>query len=62
MIFARLSLDEGDQDEDGPSGIRERALLDTFEDGFQLVSLDRGETGVEGKPPWPSAWFLFRRL
>lgn len=42
-------------------GIPEAAIFDLFADGFTLERIERGTTQVEDRPPWPSAWFWFRR-
>jgi SAM-dependent methyltransferase len=45
-----------------PHGIPEATLLALFSEGFQLERVQRGTTQVEDRPPWPSAWYWFRRL
>jgi cyclopropane fatty-acyl-phospholipid synthase-like methyltransferase len=42
-------------------GIPEASILELFADGFVLERVERGSTQVEDRPPWPSAWFWFRR-
>lgn len=39
----------------------EALLLALFGDGFQLEKVERGVTQVADNPPWPSAWYWWRR-
>lgn len=65
VLFARLRNDDdedSEQDGDvGPRGIPETSILGLLADDFTLERIDRGVTGVEDKPVWPSGWFWFRR-
>jgi SAM-dependent methyltransferase len=49
------------QSEEEHRGISEDRLRAVFGDGFELVWVAYGQTLVEDKPAWPSAWFCFRR-
>lgn len=61
LLFAHL----GDEDEaaanEGPRWINEEVLQALFAGGFVLEHAEYGVTQVEDKPPWRSAWFLYRR-
>lgn len=61
LLFAHLR-DPEDQREDAARWIEESALLDLFALDFSLVAMERGVTIVGDNPPWPSAWFTYRRL
>lgn len=60
LVFARTATREATS-EDGPRGIAETAVLDLFSPHFTLEKLERGETAVEDKPAWTSAWFWWRK-
>ena len=40
----------------------ESLLLALFAHGFQLEKVERGVTQVADNPPWPSAWYGWRRV
>lgn len=60
LLFAHLR-DAEDESEEAARWIEEATILRLFSDGFELEDLQHGITEVQGKPPWPSAWFWFRR-
>lgn len=51
---------ESDQKEEA-RWIEDEMLLSLFVEGFVLEHAEYGVTQVEDKPPWRSAWFLYRR-
>lgn len=58
LLFAHLRSD----DVEVPGrGVYEEAIYKLFGDHFTLDKVIRGTTQVEGRPPWASAWFWFRR-
>ena len=56
MIYAKLHNPE---DENGPRGVKETAVLSLFQPHFTLTRIERGQTKVEDRPVWQSAWFWF---
>jgi SAM-dependent methyltransferase len=60
LLFARV-WSEGDAEEDGRRGLDPDRLRNLFADGFTLAALEEGRTAMVAQPPWPSAWFRFRR-
>jgi cyclopropane fatty-acyl-phospholipid synthase-like methyltransferase len=61
VLFAHLRDAAEPEREDGPRGIAETAIHDLLYGAFRLERVERGVTQVEDRPPWNSAWFLFRR-
>ncbi|MDX1413706.1 MAG: class I SAM-dependent methyltransferase [Candidatus Promineifilaceae bacterium] len=61
LLFAHLG-DESDGKDEEIRWIRDEELLALFADGFELLDVEYGETQVEDKPPWKSAWYKFRRI
>ena len=62
LFYGRLreeNCEFGEQN--GPRGIEESVLLETFSSRFDLIWSERGETKVPDQPIWPSAWFQFQR-
>lgn len=47
---------------DLPRWLDEALLHEVFAEGFSLERVEYGITKVAGRPPWPSAWFWWRRL
>jgi 2-polyprenyl-3-methyl-5-hydroxy-6-metoxy-1,4-benzoquinol methylase len=60
LLFARLSTGEAEREE-GPRGLLEATLYAILGPELLLERVVRGETAVEEKAPWPSAWFHFRK-
>jgi cyclopropane fatty-acyl-phospholipid synthase-like methyltransferase len=60
LLFAHLRSADDKSDEQA-RWVEERTLLQCFDDGFELTSVVHGITQVSDGPPWPSAWFQFRR-
>ncbi|HFC11314.1 MAG TPA: class I SAM-dependent methyltransferase [Anaerolineae bacterium] len=58
LLYGRLR--SPDMGADGPSGFDESALLTTFQQGFELSKVERGETTM-GENIWKSAWYWFVR-
>ncbi|MBL8057611.1 MAG: class I SAM-dependent methyltransferase [Anaerolineales bacterium] len=59
LLFAHLNDDQA-----GPEAQRwldEAGLRRLFSAGFALDKVEHGQTQVGDQPPWPSAWFWFRR-
>jgi SAM-dependent methyltransferase len=61
LLFARLR-EGGEAQEEGPQGLAPEALYAHLGPEMALERVVYGETAVEEKPPWPSAWFHFRKL
>lgn len=57
LLFAHLR----EPDADEARWLDEALLLALFGDGFQLEKVERGVTQVADNPPWPSAWYWWRR-
>lgn len=60
LLYARLQ-EVGREQEDGPRGMEETAVLTLFTDGFVLDRVERGVTEMKDAT-WASAWFWLRRL
>jgi 2-polyprenyl-3-methyl-5-hydroxy-6-metoxy-1,4-benzoquinol methylase len=60
LLFARLRA-ENEEREEGPRGLVEAVLYAALGPQFSLERVDYGATAVAEKPPWPSAWFYFRK-
>jgi cyclopropane fatty-acyl-phospholipid synthase-like methyltransferase len=60
LLFAHLR-DPADVSDEADRWIEEDALRELFADGFSLEKAVHGVTQVADNPPWPSAWFYFRR-
>ncbi|MCB8984545.1 MAG: class I SAM-dependent methyltransferase [Ardenticatenaceae bacterium] len=58
MLFAHLRAEGIDVP---GRGVFEETVHDLFGRSFTLEREVRGTTQVEGRPPFPSAWFWFRR-
>ncbi len=58
LLFAHLRVDGI---EVPGRGVYEEAVYNLFGGSFTLEKVVRGTTQVEGRPPFPSAWFWFRR-
>jgi cyclopropane fatty-acyl-phospholipid synthase-like methyltransferase len=61
LLFAHLR-DPLDESEDGRRWIEEDALRQLLARDLSLAHVEHGITQVSDKPPWPSAWFYYRRL
>ncbi|MFQ5398381.1 MAG: class I SAM-dependent methyltransferase [Anaerolineae bacterium] len=61
LLFIRLAEagDEAAEEENGPPGVLETAVRALFADGFYLKRVTYGETQVENRSPWTSAWFHY---
>lgn len=59
LLFAHIN-DGEEEGEDAPKGIAEAQIHALFSH-FELIRAEYGETQVEDKPPWASAWFWFRK-
>lgn len=59
LLFAHVN-DGEENDEETPKGIAETKIQALFSH-FTLERVEYGETQVEDKPPWDSAWFWFRK-
>lgn len=59
LLFARLN--EAEPDPDTRSWLDEAQLREILKDSFTLERVEYGQTQVDDQPPWPSAWFWFRR-
>lgn len=60
LLFVHLREPDPDP-EARPHGVDEELLQSIFAEGFNADRIEYGSTQVEDKPPWPSAWFWFRR-
>lgn len=60
LLYVRLASQSVPAD-DGPRGISEALVRETFGSSFELERVLHGETQVEDSAPWSSAWFYFRR-
>jgi len=60
VLFAHLRAPEA-AGEDAQRWILEQTIYDLFRMGFSLERVEHGQTQVQDNPPWPSAWFWFRR-
>ncbi len=60
LLYVRLAS-QAEPTGDGPRGIAEELVRQTFDDGFTLDRVRHGVTQVEAADPWSSAWFYFRR-
>ena len=60
LLFAHLR-DPHDESEDAQRWIEEETLRALFARDFSLTHVEHGITQVADKPPWPSAWFYYRR-
>lgn len=58
LLFAHLREPGADE----ARWLDELLLMALWEDGFQLDKVERGMTQVADNPPWPSAWFWWRRV
>lgn len=62
LLFAHLDTPGAPAVGADPRRWLDESLLHTlFGTGFRLERLERGTTQVGDNPPWPSAWFWFRR-
>ena len=61
VLFAHLRDEDEPVIDDGPRGIPERVIRELLVDGFELERVEHGVTQVEGRPPWNSGWFWYRR-
>lgn len=60
MLFARMR-EAQNVDSEGPPGLDEGNLMAVFKEGFTLTWVEHSESSMADGPPWPSAWFRFRR-
>jgi SAM-dependent methyltransferase len=60
LLFAHLR-DPEDTSEAAVRWIEDKVIRELLADGFTLDVVDYGFTQVADNPPWPSAWFRFRR-
>lgn len=60
LLFTRLQELKDDAGE-APRGLPETTVREIFGNGFQLERIEQGQTQVEDRPSWTSAWFWFRR-
>ncbi len=58
LLFARLRDADGEEPE---HGLDEDRLKQELTETFVLERVERGATLMADSPPWPSAWFWFRR-
>lgn len=58
LLYAKLF---NPNNEDGPRGVEETAVLSLFQPYFTLTRVERGQTQVEDRPVWQSAWFWFTK-
>jgi cyclopropane fatty-acyl-phospholipid synthase-like methyltransferase len=62
LLFAHLRGEPVEYDSDGrPRWLSEKQLYTLFAPEFLLERVVHGETTMPDRPPWPSAWFWFRR-
>jgi SAM-dependent methyltransferase len=62
LLFAHLRGEPVEYDSDGrPRWLSEKQLYTLFAPEFLLERVVHGETTMPDQPPWPSAWFWFRR-
>ncbi|RIL11074.1 class I SAM-dependent methyltransferase [bacterium] len=62
LLFAHLDMQGVPTGGDDPRRWLDEAVLHAvFGADFQLERSERGTTQVGDNPPWPSAWFWFRR-
>ena len=57
LLYAKL---HNSDDENGPRGVKETAVYNLFQPQFTLTRVERGQTQVEDRPVWASAWFWFQ--
>lgn len=60
ILYVRLAA-ASEPTGDGPRGISESVVRETFGHSFTLDRVIHGKTQVEASAPWSSAWFHFRR-
>jgi len=58
LLYAKLF---SPTDEDSPHGVEETAVLSLFQPQLTLTRVERGQTQVEDRPVWQSAWFWFTK-
>lgn len=62
LLFAHLDMPGAPAVDAEPRRWLDESLLDAvFGTGFRIERVERGTTQVGDNPPWPSAWFWFRR-
>jgi SAM-dependent methyltransferase len=62
LLFAHLRAEPVEYDVDGrPRWLPESLLHAYFKADFHLERAEHGQTQMADHPPWPSAWFWFRR-
>lgn len=57
MLFAHLTDETAEPDPESKRKLTEAQVHALFAPGFTCQRIEHGETQVEDKPPWPSAWF-----
>lgn len=60
LLFAHLQQ-PGAEPEDDRRWMEEATMRAIFAEGFALERVEHGLTQVGDNPPWPSAWYWFRR-
>ncbi len=60
ILFVHLH-NEQPTDEEKPRGIAEATIQTLFSPRFTLTKVEHGETQIENKPVWRSAWFWWQR-
>jgi SAM-dependent methyltransferase len=62
LLFAHLRAEPVACDSNGrPRWLSEQQIYDLFMADFHLERVEHGQTQMPDRPPWPSAWFWFRR-
>ena len=58
LLYAKL---HNPDDDHGPHGVEETAVISLFQPPFTLTRIEHGQTRTEDRPAWASTWFWFTK-